>query len=100
MDHGSQPKSRLAAVTFARELLCLSRAGVKVNITSQWQDPVTFIFLSEYITKKKIGCMLKHVVSKFRHDLSIRLKDIAEKQVPAKLKPIISILSLIELIRY
>ena len=32
--------------------------------------------------------MLKHIVPKFHPDLSARLKDIAEKQVLAKLKPI------------
>ena len=33
--------------------------------------------------------MLKPLVPKFRLDLSARLKGIAEKQVPAKLKPIL-----------
>ena len=33
--------------------------------------------------------MLKLLVPRFRPDLSARLKDIAEKQVPAKLKPIV-----------
>ena len=33
--------------------------------------------------------MLKPLVPKFRPDLLARFKDIAEKQVPAKLKPII-----------
>ena len=33
--------------------------------------------------------MLKPPVPKFRSDLSVRLGDIAEKQVPAKLKPIV-----------
>ena len=32
----------------------------------------------------------KPIVSKFRPDLSARLKDIAKKQVPAKLKPIVA----------
>ena len=36
--------------------------------------------------------MLKPIVPKFRSDLSVRLRDIAEKQVPAKLKPIVGIL--------
>ena len=35
--------------------------------------------------------MLKPLVPKFRSDLSVRLKDIAEKQVPVKLKPIVGI---------
>ena len=33
--------------------------------------------------------MLKPFVPTFRSDLSVHLKDIAEKQVPAKLKPIV-----------
>ena len=33
--------------------------------------------------------MLKPIVPKFRQDLTVRSKDIAEKQVPAKLKPIV-----------
>ena len=33
--------------------------------------------------------MLKPLVPKFRPELSVRLKDIAEAQVPAKLKPIV-----------
>ena len=34
--------------------------------------------------------MLKPLVAKFRSDLSVHLRDIAEKQVPAKLKPIVN----------
>ena len=37
-------------------------------------------------TFQKIGRMLDPLVPKFRPDLSVRLKDIAEKEVPAKLK--------------
>ena len=33
--------------------------------------------------------MLKPLVSKFGSDLSVRFSDIAQKQVPAKLKPIV-----------
>ena len=33
--------------------------------------------------------MLKPLVPKFRPGLSVQLEDIAEKQVPAKLKPIV-----------
>ena len=35
--------------------------------------------------------MLKPLVPKFRPDLFVRLKDIAEKQIPAKLKPIVGV---------
>ena len=38
---------------------------------------------------EKIGHMLKPHVPKFRPDLFTRLKDIAEKQVPATLKLIV-----------
>ena len=43
MDHGSQLKSQLVSVTFARELLCL-RAGSMLNITWQWEDPEISLF--------------------------------------------------------
>ena len=33
--------------------------------------------------------MLKPLMPKFRSDLSVRLRNIAEKQVPVKLKPIV-----------
>ena len=38
---------------------------------------------------EKLGHMLKSFVPKYRSDLSVRLKDVAEKQVPVKLKPIV-----------
>ena len=38
---------------------------------------------------EKLGHMLKPPVPKFRSDLSVRSRDIAGKQVPAKLKPIV-----------
>ena len=93
MDHGSQPKSRLASVSFARELLCLNRAGSMLNISSQWQDPEILIFVVNMhcmhdFCYEKLGHMLKTPMSKFRSGLSIRLRDITEKQVPAKLEPI------------
>ena len=54
MDHGSQPKSRLASVAFAREPLCLNRAGSMLNITSQWQEPEILIFCyKSYITENQ-----------------------------------------------
>ena len=88
MNHGSQPKSRVASVTFARELLYLNRAGSILNITSQWQDPEILIFCYGSILRK-IGHILKPLVPKFRSDLSVLLRDIADKQGPAKLKPIV-----------
>ena len=41
---------------------------------------------------QKIGHMLKPLMPKFRSDPSARLKDIAEKQVPAKVMPIVDII--------
>ena len=38
---------------------------------------------------EKLGHMLKPLKSKFHSGLSARLKDVVEKQVPAKLKPIV-----------
>ena len=52
MDHGSLPKSRLTAVTLARELLCLNRGGSMLNITSQWQDPEILDFCYKSILRK------------------------------------------------
>ena len=46
-----------------------------------------FFVLREHY--EKLGHMLKPLVAKFRSDISVRLRDIAEKQVPAKLKPIV-----------
>ena len=45
-----------------------------------------FVIRAHY---EKLGHILKPIVPKFRRDLSIRLKDIAEKQVLTKLKPIV-----------
>ena len=39
---------------------------------------------------EKLGHMLKPLVPKFGSDLSVRLRDIAEKQVLANLKPIVA----------
>ena len=37
----------------------------------------------------KLGYTLKSLVPKYRPDSFARLKDIAEKQIPAKLKPVV-----------
>ena len=79
MDHESQPKSRLASVTFARELLCLNKAGSMLDIMSQWQDPDFFVIRAYY---EKLGYMLKPLVPKFRSDLSVHSTDIAENRSP------------------
>ena len=47
-----------------------------------------FYVIREYY--EKLVHMLKPLLPKFRPDLSTRLKHIAEKQVPAKLKPIVT----------
>ena len=51
-------------------------------------SPGNFDFFS-IKTYEKLRHMLKPVVPWFRPDPSAHLKDIAEKQVPAKLKPIV-----------
>ena len=93
MNDGSQPKSRLASVTFARELLCLNRVGSVLSITSQWQDTEILFFFAIRVYYEKLGHVLKPPLPKFRSDLFVRLRDIAEKQVPANLKPIIGIVT-------
>ena len=50
--------------------------------------PWNFDFLLQQYNEK-LGHVLKHLVPKFRLDLSVRSKNIAEKQVPVKLKPIV-----------
>ena len=88
MDHGSPSNSRLVSVTFERKLLFLNRAGSMLNIASQWRDPEILIFVLR-VCYEKLGHILKPLMPKFRSDLSFRLRDIAENQVPAKLKPIV-----------
>ena len=82
MDHESQPKSQLASVTFARELLCLNRAGSMLNITSQWQDPEILIFVIR-VYYEKLGRMLKPFVPKFRsgHFNALRALTVARKSL-------------------
>ena len=66
-------------------------ATSRFYIRSQRQDPqiVTFairVYCEIYC------CMLKHLVPRFRHDITIiPFKDIAKLQVPAKLEPIVEI---------
>ena len=88
MDHGLQPKSRLAAVTLARGLICMNRTGTISKLRANGKTLKMLIFFYKSILQK-IGLMLRLLVSKFLPDLSVHLKDIAEKQVPAKLKPIV-----------
>ena len=52
--------------------------------------PWHFDFFVIWVYNEKIGHMLKLLVHKFRPDLLSRLRDIAEKQVPATLKPIVA----------
>ena len=40
---------------------------------------------------RKLGHMLKPLVPKFCSDLSARLRDIAEEQVPAKQRPMVGV---------
>ena len=69
------------------ELLCLNRAGFMLNLTSQWQNPDLFFVIGAHY--EKVRHILKLLLPKFRSDLSIRLRNITEKRVPAKLKPIV-----------
>ena len=49
---------------------------------------VIFLFFVIRVYYEKLGHRLKPIVPRFCPDLSALLRDIAEKQVPAKLKPI------------
>ena len=51
------------------------------------QDPEILTFCYKSI-RQKLGRMLKTLVPKFRSDLSVRLRGIADKQVPVRLTPI------------
>ena len=57
---------------------------------SQWQDPEISFFVIK-VNYEKLGHILKHLVPKIRPALFARLRHIAEKQVPANLKPIVDI---------
>ena len=58
------------------------------NVSSQWQDPEILIFVTR-VYDEKLGHILERLVAKYRPDPYARLRDIAEKQVPANLKPIV-----------
>ena len=58
-----------------------------INIRKQRQDPEILFFFVIRVYYEKLDRMLKPLMTMFGLDLSVRLKDIAEKQVPAKLKP-------------
>ena len=62
----------------------LFRHVVIFNIRSQWQDPEIMIFCYKSILWK----IRSHAETQCAQDIA-RLKDIAEKQVPAKLKQIV-----------
>ena len=64
-------------------------SGNEINTKlSNWEAcKVFFFFVTRVPILQKIGRMLKHLVPKFPPDLSVCLKDIAEKQVTMNLKP-------------
>ena len=57
-----------------------------VNIMSQWEDPDFFVIREYY---ENLGHILKPLLPKFGSDLFDRLRNIVEKQVPARLKPMV-----------
>ena len=52
-----------------------------LNITSRWQNPEILIFVAR-VYYEKLGHMLRLVVPKFRSNLFVHLRDIAEKPIP------------------
>ena len=87
----SRPPYHTGALASARVSIY---EGVAYCVMSQiltlWANGKTrkFWFPVIRVNNEKLGHMLKPLVPKFRLDLCARLKDIAEKQIPAKLKPI------------
>ena len=79
MDHVSQPKSQLASLALARELLCLNRPGSMLNITSQWRDREILIFRYKSIYEKLDHMNAEAPMSMFGSYLSVRLRDNTEK---------------------
>ena len=75
-------------------LSCSLYEGVAFGVMSQFVTlgangkTLKFWFFVIRVPYEKLGHLLK-LVLKFRSDLSVHLKDIAKKQVPAKLKPIV-----------
>ena len=60
------------------------------NVRSQWEDPESLLlFFVLRVYYEKLGHILKPIVPTFRPNLFARLGNIAEKQVPANLKPIV-----------
>ena len=53
--------------------------------------PRNFDFFVIRVYYEKLGHMMKPLVPKFRSDISVCLRNIAEKQVPVKLKQIVGL---------
>ena len=50
-----------------------------------------FFFFVIGVHYEKLGRMMKPLAPKFPSDLFVRLRNIAEKQVPAELKPVVGV---------
>ena len=59
--------------------------------------PGNFDFFVTRAYDEKLGHILETLVAKYRPDIFAHLRDIAEKQVPANLKPIVDVTVLIKL---
>ena len=88
MDHGWQPKSQLASLTFARNSFVPTEPAPCLTLGANG-EALKFCFFVIRVYYEKLGHMVKPLAPNFRSDLSVRLRDIAEKQVSAKLKPIV-----------
>ena len=88
MGHGSLPKSRLAAAAFGQELFVGSEPAPFLTLRANGRTLNFFLCCCKSILQK-LGRMQEPLMPKFRPDPSVRLKDIFEKQVPVKLKPIV-----------
>ena len=87
--HQPRPPYQTRALATAGGVIYVGLRHVATfSIRSQWQDPDFFLFFVIRVYYEKLGHILKPLVPKFRSDIFARFLDIAEKQVPANLKPI------------
>ena len=90
MNYRSQPKSRLAVRSLCtRTALSKQSRPHAYHYEAMTRHRNFDLFFVIRVYHKKIGHVLNLPVTKLRSDICVRLRDIAEKQVHEKLKPIV-----------
>ena len=90
--HQPRPPNQTGALAFARGAIYEGVDYCPMSQSLTLSDNGKALKMWLFVVRvycEKIDHMLKPLVPKLSPDLSARLKDIAEKQVPAKLKPIV-----------